>query len=670
MKIRTKLILLLIAMALLPLVGLSILRSRQIWSTARELRAAAVVDARARVADELTVYARHVGAVSAGSRRLVEQIVANRAAGIERNLDTRELVGPPERSADRPVSPGEIGPRLRRLEALAFEPARAATPDGSADSSADPDDPATDPETDAGSDAVRPAWFTAARDAGGAVWLAPDRASAIARMTCAYPVYRNDGSFAGAVGATVPVADLVPPLDLPSRLATGVELTLLLHPLSETGAQEDPGGPFRAAYRPPTAVDWLEPRAPERVGDGSLASAIGPETGQEIGSPDRVRVFGGEDTDQPLRVQAPIAPAVSMVASVPAAQVAAEANLLQERLDRMAIDQLRLEAALTAALAVLVAAVGWAGGKSISRPLRRLADAVEGLGGGDTDVRATIKRRDEIGRLARAFNRMVPEVKGRIDDPTGRRAAARLQASLNTEPPPSWPSYAAASRAIASGRIGGDFLQYFDHLDAGGGGRAVAVGDVAGDGLAAATLATEAKALLRTSAASGESLPKLADRLNAELLTLIDDGRFVSMFLACLPGPAADGGTEVAYLNAGHEPALLYDPSADTFALLTSGGMPLGIDERASYEDARATLAPGGLLFIGTDGVTAARDHAGHTFGRERLELVLREHAGSTPDAIANELVRAVEAFMDDAPRLDDLTFVIVKHPAGEGHNT
>lgn len=662
MKIRTKLILLLVAMALLPLVGLSVIRSQQIWSTARELRSAALDDARSRVADELTVYTRHVGAVTAASRRVVEQLVARRAARLERDLDTRELIGPPAQPRARGGDATETDPRLRRLEDLGFVPAPAVAEgeppnNGGAGSEA---------ETGAGSletpvEDAPPAWYAAARDAGRTVWLAPARAEGSARLTCAEPVYGNDGTFAGAVGASVPLADLVLPLDLPSRLATGVELTLLIHPRSPTDRSP---APLRAATRPPTAVDWLEPRQLEPVEDGGPISSGG--------APDRVRVFGGEISGggaaepTPLVVQAPIAPSVSLVARAPAALIEAEADRLQERLDRMAREQLRLEVGLTAVLGLVIALVGWAGGKSITRPLRRLADAVEGLGEGDMDVRASVSRRDEIGRLARAFNRMVPEVKGRLDDPSGRRAAARLQASLNTDPPPTWPRYAAASRAIVSERIGGDFFQYFDRLSPGdghAGGRAVAVGDVAGDGLAAATLATEAKTLLRTSAASQTSLRSLAERLNTELLTLIDDGRFVSMFLACLPGPAADGGTEVAYINAGHDPALLYDPDADRFELLTGGGMPLGIDERASYTDGRATLPRGGLLLIGTDGVTAARNHAGEPFGRERVQDVLRRHGGASPDVIADALLAAIESFAEDAPRLDDITFVIIKHP-------
>jgi diguanylate cyclase (GGDEF)-like protein len=59
-----------------------------------------------------------------------------------------------------------------------------------------------------------------------------------------------------------------------------------------------------------------------------------------------------------------------------------------------------------ALIAALVAA-------RISRPLRQLTDATARLSAGDLDARATAGSHDEIGKLARAFNRMGAELKDR-----------------------------------------------------------------------------------------------------------------------------------------------------------------------------------------------------------------------------------------------------------------
>ncbi len=63
-----------------------------------------------------------------------------------------------------------------------------------------------------------------------------------------------------------------------------------------------------------------------------------------------------------------------------------------------------------AAFVILLLAAGiglWVSRASLTRPLRELAAAVRAIGAGDLDVQVEARRADELGELARAFNRML-----------------------------------------------------------------------------------------------------------------------------------------------------------------------------------------------------------------------------------------------------------------------
>ncbi|MEM0983492.1 MAG: SpoIIE family protein phosphatase [Planctomycetota bacterium] len=635
MKIRTKLILLLLALALIPLVVAAAVR----WTNAQKVaglvgdQTAAI--ARSRTADLLAAYGANVRANSDEVRRRIELLVSARAARVERSLDERFTEGLPDLGDEESERGRELDaglPRLQRLRSLA-----PRLPIGA---EAAPIDPGA------------AAWYRSARESGRTVWLPPERADGLARVTVSRPVYHSDGAFAGAVGASVPLADVVPALRLPSRLTTGTELILLVEGSGEV--------PLRAASRPPTAGGWLEPQRLEPLAIEAAIQGMRP-LDQEAVFDEVLDLGEGETAIGSLFVQAPVAPGVALLARVPRESVVVDSERVEEELKRLATEQVRIEIGVSFLVAILIAGLGWLGGKTLTKPLRRLVEAVEKVAEGNLDVAATVKRRDEIGRLARAFNEMVPQVKGQMDDSSGRRAASRLQEMLNDSMPTTLPGLEFASRSVTSERVGGDFQEFFDEFGPASGDHAIVIGDVAGDGLAAAMLASETRTLLRTHAGSPGDLCDLAERMNSDLLKLLEDGRFVSLFVACLPRLNDSGIAPLSYLNAGHDPALLYDPETDAFRTLASGGMPFGIDEQAQFEHDQDELRTGGVLFIGTDGVGETRDHHGKTFGNQRLQDTIRQYAAEPADVIADAILTALDQFSQGAPRLDDQTFVVVK---------
>ena len=73
-------------------------------------------------------------------------------------------------------------------------------------------------------------------------------------------------------------------------------------------------------------------------------------------------------------------------------------------------------------------------------------------------------------------------------------------------------------------------------------------------------------------------------------------GKFISM-VCCSLGP--DG--ELRYINAGHCPMVV--AKAGSIELLVTGGMALGLDDNAEFEEHSLHMSGGDAVVLYTDGV-------------------------------------------------------------------
>ena len=116
---------------------------------------------------------------------------------------------------------------------------------------------------------------------------------------------------------------------------------------------------------------------------------------------------------------------------------------------------------------------------------------------------------------------------------------------------------------------------------------------------------------------------------------------------------------------SGHDPALLYDPAADTFTELAGRGIPLGIDAGWRYETHVVPRLPAGaILALGTDGIWEARGPDGAMYGKERLKSAVRAAASRDAAGIVRAVLDDLETFLAGEARHDDVTLVVVKASA------
>jgi serine phosphatase RsbU (regulator of sigma subunit) len=158
--------------------------------------------------------------------------------------------------------------------------------------------------------------------------------------------------------------------------------------------------------------------------------------------------------------------------------------------------------------------------------------------------------------------------------------------------------YQAADRAEGTG---GD---WYLTIALPGGDVLLAVGDVMGHGPAAAGTMVRLRAAMTGLALEGDEPHEVLGALNR----LLCRGGTTTMATAVC-GRYCPRTRELTWARAGHLP-ILRAGNGGVEALQQPGGMALGVDPNARYDQASVRLHQGELLLMYTDGVVERRDHA------------------------------------------------------------
>jgi sigma-B regulation protein RsbU (phosphoserine phosphatase) len=124
--------------------------------------------------------------------------------------------------------------------------------------------------------------------------------------------------------------------------------------------------------------------------------------------------------------------------------------------------------------------------------------------------------------------------------------------------------------------VGGD---YFDFIEMGDNEFGFCIADVSGKGMSAAILMSNFQATLRALFTKDVPLKVLIDRLNDRVMANANCEKFVTMFI----GRYNFKSHELEYVNAGHNPPLLYEVGPGELSLLKSGCVGLGMLDFIPY---------------------------------------------------------------------------------------
>ena len=214
--------------------------------------------------------------------------------------------------------------------------------------------------------------------------------------------------------------------------------------------------------------------------------------------------------------------------------------------------------------------------------------------------------------------------------------ARQVQLSLLPKTHPSIPGWEIWSATTPANDVGGDLI---DYLDGAGGRTGIALGDVAGKGMGAALLCAKLQATLRALAPAAANLEALGASLNGVLERSGLDNRYATLFYAEI----AAGSSEVRYLNAGHNPALLV--TEHTIEPLEAASLPLGMLPGIAYTQGVATLNPGDVLVLYSDGITEAMNAGDEEYGLPRLMIAARAGFQLPAEAAAREIIESAGRF-------------------------
>lgn len=275
----------------------------------------------------------------------------------------------------------------------------------------------------------------------------------------------------------------------------------------------------------------------------------------------------------------------------------------------------------------------------------------------DTEIRVNSK--DEVGQLAQSFNAMAKQLEERIRLKQALNLAMEVERSLLPHQAPTFGGLDIAGISLYCEETGGDYFDFMQFAKMDRERPIVALGDVVGHGISAALLMTTVRGLLRGRVIAGGGLAAVITDVNRlPCKDTSESASFMTLFVMAIYLEKK----ELHWVRAGHDPAIVYDPSTDTFDQLKGNGVALGFDDAFVFEEnCYSNWNVGQVLLIGTDGIWETENCVGEQFGKERLEKIVRRHAHLDSDQIMQAVTEALVDFRGDAPQSDDVTLVVLK---------
>ncbi len=231
--------------------------------------------------------------------------------------------------------------------------------------------------------------------------------------------------------------------------------------------------------------------------------------------------------------------------------------------------------------------------------------------------------------------------------------AREVQRSLIPPQTPNLRGWEFAACWKPAHEVSGDFYDFIPLSD---GRLAVVVGDVSDKGMPAALFMALSRSVIRSVVGQEDGLSREIDKANRLIWRDSAEGAFITLFYAQLN---AENG-EVQYVNAGHNPPMVYRAGEQRIVTLSRTGMAAGVEENTRYKQGVVRLEKGDYILMYTDGVTDAQVGA-ENFGETRLKKAALEYYAQPAVGLIANLEEAVCDFSGSAEPVDDVTMLVAK---------
>jgi PAS domain S-box-containing protein len=280
----------------------------------------------------------------------------------------------------------------------------------------------------------------------------------------------------------------------------------------------------------------------------------------------------------------------------------------------------------------------WAKASPLYDPEGTITGAIE-------SIRDITERREMEGKLARSNAEL--------------QIAADIQKSFMPEKIPQIGGFDIAARTVMAKEVGGDFFDVipFEIMTLDSGTLGLLVADVSGKGVPAALFMALSRIVVRVNALWHRDPAKASSDANNIITEDSKSGMFVTLFFGLL----SEADRTLTYVNAGHNPPILYRSRDKTTEQLILTGIVLGAVENQEYTSRTLPIYPGDIIVMYTDGVTEAINTGNELFGEDRLGTIIRKYAHLPAREILEQILSAVEEFSKDMPQFDDITLLVIK---------
>lgn len=296
--------------------------------------------------------------------------------------------------------------------------------------------------------------------------------------------------------------------------------------------------------------------------------------------------------------------------------------------------------------------------RNLTHPFGEIIQSLRGVRNGNFDKKVRVTTNDEIGYTGDVINEMTEGLKERDRMRQSLGLAMDVQQHLLPRSNPIIEGLDIAGKSIYCEETGGD---YFDYLEVGKNGQAkikVVVGDVSDHGIPSALLMTTARAFLKQRASRPGKLNQIVADVNRQVARDVEEsGQFMTLFFCEIDSR----NKTIRWVNAGHDPALIYNENGAEFDELSGHALPLGVSEKAAYQEYQRKIDPGQIILIGTDGIWESQNSRREMFGKKRFKDLVRAHAHEPAKDILTGVIAGLDEFRHPLEIEDDVTLVVIK---------
>jgi sigma-B regulation protein RsbU (phosphoserine phosphatase) len=280
----------------------------------------------------------------------------------------------------------------------------------------------------------------------------------------------------------------------------------------------------------------------------------------------------------------------------------------------------------------------WAKASPLYDPQGNVTGAIE-------TIRDITERREMEGLLARSNAEL--------------QIAAEIQKSFMPDVIPQIKGFDIAARTVMAKEVGGDFFDVipFEIIALDKGTLGLLVADVSGKGVPAALFMALSRIVVRVNALWHRDPAKAIYDSNNIIAQDSKSGMFVTLFF----GTLREMDRSLTYVNAGHNPPVVFRSRTETLEELLPTGIVLGALENREYYSRTVSIGPGDIIVMYTDGVTESINAQEELFGEDRLNAVILKNARLSAQGILEKILLAVQEFTGDMPQFDDITLLIIK---------